>query len=91
MANFRGATFKKCRFVDCNLQGADFQHADLRGTVFEGCNLREAQMSFAKLDGVDFRGSAIEGLRVGIESLRGAIVGLSQAAYLAGLMGLKVM
>jgi uncharacterized protein YjbI with pentapeptide repeats len=91
LANLRAASFRKCRFVDCNLQGADFQHADLRGTVFEGCNLREAQLSFARLEAADLRGSAIEGLHVGVDALRGAVVDLSQAAYLAGLMGLKVM
>jgi uncharacterized protein YjbI with pentapeptide repeats len=59
--------------------------------VFEHCDLREAQLSFAKLGGTDFRGSQLENLRVGMESLRGAIVDPAQAAYLAGLMGLKVM
>ncbi|HWQ08715.1 MAG TPA: pentapeptide repeat-containing protein [Holophaga sp.] len=89
--NFRSAVFRKCRFRACNLRGADFQGADLRSAVFEQCDLREAQLSFAKLDGADLRGSELTGLRVGIENLRGAIVDPAQAAYLAGLMGLKVV
>jgi len=88
---FSYVAFKKCRFLNCNLRGADFQDADLRNVVFENCNLKEAQMSFAKLEGTDLRGSEITGLRVGIEHLRGAIVDPSQAAYLSGLMGLKVV
>ncbi|MBP1627161.1 MAG: pentapeptide repeat-containing protein [Holophagaceae bacterium] len=90
-SNFRSVSFRKSRFVNCNLKGADFQDADLRHVVFENCNLREAQMSFAKLEGTDFRGSEIDDLRVGMDSLRGAIVDPLQAAYLSGLMGLKVV
>lgn len=89
--NFRSAVFKKVRFTECNLRGADFQRADLRQVVFEKCDLRNAQMSFAKLDGTDFRGSEIENVQVRIEDLRGAVVEPSQAAYLAGLMGLKIL
>lgn len=48
-------------------------------------------MSFAKLDGTDLRSSEIAGLQVGIADLRGAVVGPSQAAYLAGLMGLRIV
>ncbi len=91
MANFRNAVFKKTKFVDCKLRGADFQRADLRQAVFQGCDLREAQMSFAKLDGTDLRSSEIAGLQVGIADLRGAVVEPSQAAYLAGLMGLRIV
>lgn len=90
MANFRFATLKKTNFVGCSLRNADFQRADLRGTVFEDCDLRGAQMSFAKLDGVVFCGSQIDDLQVGVDDLRGAIVDASQAAYLAGLMGLVI-
>lgn len=90
-ADFRFVKFKKTKFIECELKGADFQQADLRNVVFENCCLNEAQFSFAKLEGTDFRGSTIENLRVGIEHLRGAIVDATQAAYLAGLMGLRVM
>lgn len=91
LSTFRTATFRKVRFVDCNLQDADFQRADLRQAVFENCNLRRAQFSFAKLDGTDFRGCAIEEIQVGVEHLRGAVVDPTQAAYLASLMGIKVV
>lgn len=91
MANFRSSVFRKVRFSDCNLRGADFQRADLRQAVFERCDLRDVQMTFAKLDGTDFRGSRIEHMQVRIEDLRGAVVEPSQAAYLSGLMGLKIL
>lgn len=90
LAQFRFCTFKAARFESCNLNGADFQDADLRGVVFSNCDLREARMSGAKLENADLRGSNLEGLRIGIESLNGAIVEPAQASYLAGLMGLKV-
>lgn len=90
MANFRLSTFKRTRFVRCSLRSADFQRADLRGVVFEDCDLGGVQMSFAKLEGAVFCGSQIDGLQVGVNDLRGAIVDASQAAYLAGLMGLVI-
>jgi uncharacterized protein YjbI with pentapeptide repeats len=90
LAQFRFSAFKAVRFESCNLNGADFQDADLRGVVFRDCDLREARMSGAKLEDADLRGSNLEGIRMGIESLNGAIVEPAQAAYLAGLMGLQV-
>lgn len=89
--DFRSSVFRKCRFMNCNLRGADFQGADLRETLFENCNLCEAQFSFTRLEGTDLRGSRIDGLRVGMDNLRGAIVDPFQAARLAGLMGLRVI
>ena len=90
LAQFRFTTFKAVRFENCNLRGADFQEADLRGVVFKDCDLREVQMSSARLENTDFRGSEIEGLMVGADNLKGAIVEPFQAAYFAGLMGLQV-
>ncbi len=41
LADFGGATyFEKCEFRDCDLVGASFRAAQIRGSVFRGCNLR---------------------------------------------------
>jgi uncharacterized protein YjbI with pentapeptide repeats len=90
-ACFRFATFKKtvC-FEGCSLKEANFQGADLRGVSFRNCDLREAEMSQAKLLGADIRDSKIEGIKVAPEALRGVVVDVMQAAYLAGLLGLIV-
>ena len=91
LAQFRFATLRAVCFDGCNLQGADFQESDLRGVIFRNCNLRDARMSGARLEGADLRGSEIEGLRLGTEFLAGTVVEPSQAAYLASLLGLRVV
>jgi uncharacterized protein YjbI with pentapeptide repeats len=90
-ACFRFATFKKtvC-FEGCSLKESNFQGADLRGVSFRNCNLSSVEMSQAKLLGADIRDSKIDGIRVSPEALRGVVVDVFQAAYLAGLLGLIV-
>ena len=87
---FRFCTFKSVRFEECNLQDASFQGSNLSNTVFSNCTLNNAEMSQTKLAGTDFRTSSIDGLRVGINEVAGAIVDHFQAAYLASLLGLIV-
>src|SRR5262245_20825015 len=54
LSTWRATKFTKVVFVDCDLRGADFMGADLRGVRFENCDLTTAQMSNAKLDGARF-------------------------------------
>ena len=89
-ALFRSATFKSVRFEDCDLSEADFAGADISGVVFARCNLARCDMGGAKLVGADFRGSTIEGLKVGLDELRGAIVDPTQAVGFVTLLGLVV-
>lgn len=89
-ALFWSAMFKKTRFERCQLREASFQGADLSGVVFQGCDLRQADFQGAKMLGTDLRGSQLEGLRVGIMELQGAIIEPSQAVHLAGLLGIVV-
>jgi len=90
-ACFRFATFKKtvC-FEGCSLKDANFQGADLRGVSFRNCDLSAVEMSQAKLLGADIRDSKIDGIKLAPEDLRGVVVDVFQAAYLAGLLGLIV-
>ncbi len=92
-ADFSSFRFSKCtsvHFINCGLQEADFQGADLRNCVFRGCDLSLAEFSHTKLSGADFRDSKIDGIKISPENLRGVTVDVVQASYLAGLMGLIV-
>jgi len=91
LARFRFSSFSAVRFKECNLKDSDFQGANLSGVDFSRCDLRNSQMSGAKLKGASLRGSNIEGLAVNAPDVEGAIVDPMQAAYLAPLLGLKVV
>jgi uncharacterized protein YjbI with pentapeptide repeats len=93
LSNFRVTRFDVVEFVDCNLAGADFTEADLRGAGFRDCNLTGAQFHNAKMDGARFRRCELEGIG-GITSWRGAVVhpdDLPVLSYvLAGALGITV-
>jgi uncharacterized protein YjbI with pentapeptide repeats len=92
-ANYAMLPAAKCEtvhFARCQLQHASFVDADLRGAVFDRCDLTEANLQGANLTGTDFRGSVLDGLRVGVKELRGAIVDFQQAAVLVQLLGVIV-
>jgi uncharacterized protein YjbI with pentapeptide repeats len=90
-AQFRMSKFKNCEFDGCDFEDADFYGADLSGCVFRKCNLRNAEMSRSKLVGTDLRGSNIDGLRVTVEDVAGAIVDAAQALALAPLLGIRIL
>ena len=89
-AQFWSTSFKNVRFDSCILRDADFQRADLSGVIFDKCDLSNAKLSDAKLVGADLRGSKIEGVRLGIKELQGAIVDVEQAIAIARMLGVVV-
>lgn len=89
-ANFALAAFKSVRFEKCDLRQASFISADLSGVVFHDCDLSNADFSAAHLTGTDFRTSLINGIRVGVKELRGAIIAPIQAVQVVTLLGLTV-
>jgi uncharacterized protein YjbI with pentapeptide repeats len=89
-AQFWSTSFKHVRFENCILRDADFQYADLSGVIFDKCDLSNAKLSDAKLAGADLRGSKIEGVRLGLKELQGAIVDMEQAIAIARLLGVVV-
>jgi len=89
-AQFRFATLKQVRFEHCDLSEADFQEASLSDVTFIGCNLHNVEMSGAKLVGVDLRGSKIDGLRAGLNELKGAILDPGQALAFVRGIGIRV-
>jgi hypothetical protein len=90
-AGFRSARFKSVRFVRCMLAEADFEGADLSGSVFLDCDLTGAQLSGARLLKTDFRGSKLNQIAVGPAELRGAIIDTDQALLVAELLGITVI
>jgi len=90
-AQFQGGRFRTSEFDGCNWEEADLQNADLSGSVFRSCNLTRADLHGAKLQNTDFRKSELEGLLVGINDLRGAIVTPAQAMVLAQVLGLQII
>lgn len=93
LSGWRFTGFDSVRFTGCNLTGADFTNADLRGARFTGCDLTGAQFHHATMDGARFRRCELDGI-AGITSWRGAIVHpddlLALSYTLAGGLGIKV-
>ena len=89
-AQFQGGRFRTCEFDGCNWQEADLQEADLTGSIFRSCNLANADLHRAKLRNTDFRKSEVDGMLVGMNDLRGAIVDPAQAMVFARVLGLQI-
>ncbi len=89
-AMFWSSVFKRVRFENCKLSEASFGDANLSGVVFDKCDLTNANFQNATLAGADFRGSKLDGLRVGLKELQGAIIEPSQAVNVVGLLGITV-
>ena len=87
---FRFSRFKAAEFDSCNFEEADFQDTDFTGAVFRRCNMRNVEMGKAKLYDADLRGSMVDGMHIGLEGLRGAVVDPAQAMSLALLMGIRI-
>ncbi|HEX6287839.1 MAG TPA: pentapeptide repeat-containing protein [Herpetosiphonaceae bacterium] len=84
------SVFKAVRFERCNLHATSFHGADLSGVVFKDCDLSQADLQGAKLVGADLRGSTVDGLKVGVKEMQGAIIDPTQAALVASLLGITV-
>ena len=87
--NLASAKAQRLVFADCRLNEATFQ--DLKWTAaFQRCDLTAATFHFAPLKGINLTTSRIDGLRVGLPDLKGAIVNTFQAADLSRLLGLVI-
>lgn len=91
LAQFYAATLRGARFEQCLLTGADFRMADVTGVVFAQCDLTNADFTGASMQGADLRGCQIEGMRVGPQELRGAIIDEAQALALVRAMGITIV
>ncbi|WP_432982973.1 pentapeptide repeat-containing protein [Dactylosporangium sp. CA-233914] len=73
LSSWRFTHFDAVTFDECNLTGADFTNADLRGASFTRCRLTAAQFSNADMHGARFRACELDGIG-GIASWSGAVV-----------------
>lgn len=91
--NLAGAKLEDVLFEDCEIGSLDARGAQLRSVAFVDCSMDELNIAEATLDKVDLSGLRLRSL-VGIERLRGAIVGHQQlldlAPLLAAQFGLEV-
>ena len=91
--NLAGARLEDVAFEGCEIGGLDARAAQLRSVTFAGCTIDEVNVTEATLSKVDLSGARLRSL-VGVESLRGAIVGHQQlldlAPVLAAQLGLEV-
>ena len=85
LTNWRANAFTTVHFVRCELAGADFAGADLRGVVFTDCGLGGAQFSNAKASGARFIDCDLSGIG-GIGSLTGATIRSDDLLTLTGLL-----
>lgn len=77
-------------FSDCYLVQGDFKDIEWSKTVIQGCNLKSSEFHHTKLAGMDFSSCEIDGLRAGVEDLKGLILESYQLGTIAGLMGIIV-
>jgi uncharacterized protein YjbI with pentapeptide repeats len=92
-ARFRACEFRSTNFAESDFRGADFgtDHATGgHGCLFSQCSLQRADLSHAKLYETDLRGANLDGMIVGRDDVRGAIVNATQAMDLARLLGLVI-
>jgi uncharacterized protein YjbI with pentapeptide repeats len=84
-----GASLEDVRFERCEIGGFDARGAGLRSVAFVDCTVDELNVSGATLANVDLSGAKLRSL-IGVESLRGAIVGRRQLLDLAPLLAAQL-
>ncbi len=52
--SFAGSSLNRQHFIDCQFNGSDFAHSDLRATRFERCTFHEGPLSFTEAIVDDF-------------------------------------
>ena len=84
-----GARLEDASFEECEIGSLDARSAQLRSVAFPDCTVQELNVAEATLEKVDLSGAKLRAL-VGIESLRGAIVGHDQLVDLAPLFAAQL-
>jgi uncharacterized protein YjbI with pentapeptide repeats len=92
-ANLTGAQLDDVVFEGCEVGSLDTRSAQLRRVTFVDCTVDELDITGATLTAVDLSGARLRSL-IGVESLRGAIIGEGQlldlAPLLAAQLGLEI-
>jgi uncharacterized protein YjbI with pentapeptide repeats len=91
--NFAGARLEDVVFEECEIGSLDVGAAQLKSVSFVDCSVEELTVAEARLEKVDLSGARLKTL-IGVEHLRGAIVGHDQlldlAPQLAAQLGIEV-
>ena len=87
--NLAGARIEDVVFEECEIGSLDAGSANLRSVAFVDCALQELNVVEATLSKVDLSGARLKTL-VGVESLRGAIIGRDQLLDLAPLLAAQL-
>lgn len=82
---FPTASFRRCRFEECDMVDTTFEGAKLEDVVFAGCQLRSVNFMDSQLKDVDWRGSEIDGVQIALSQLRGVTINTSQTAAIAAM------
>jgi uncharacterized protein YjbI with pentapeptide repeats len=90
--DLKGLSFRKSRLGRCDMSRADVRGCDFRGAVFdEGSSLAAAILAEARFEDADLRSVDLSGHGLdSLGTLRGARIGLHQAAAIVTSAGLKV-
>jgi uncharacterized protein YjbI with pentapeptide repeats len=87
--NLSGAHLQDVTFEGCEVDSLDLRGAELTSVVFVDCRIDELDVAGATLEAVDLSGAHLRTL-VGVESLRGAIIGQQQLVDLAPLLAAQL-
>ncbi|MDK1472692.1 pentapeptide repeat-containing protein [Streptomyces sp. 549] len=85
-----GAELRRAEFDGVRMRESDLSGARLEEAVLRHCDLSACALEGADLSGADLRGSDLSTLDPLTVRLRGARIGLEQAAVLATALGLRV-
>ncbi len=89
-AQLNSGQVRLCEFRGANLEESDFRGTDLERAIFTQTSLIRADLTRVRLPNADLRGAQIEGVTIGPDDVRGAIVTAAQAMDLARLLGLII-
>lgn len=87
--NLAGATLEDVVFEACEIGGLDLRAARARSVAFVDSAIDELNVAGATLTTVDLTGARLRSL-IGVESLRGAIIGTGQLHDLAPLLAAEL-
>lgn len=90
--DLKGLSFRKAKLGRCDMSRADVRGCDFRAASFdEGSSLAGAMIAEARFDEADLRRVDLTGHGLdSLKTLRGARIGIDQAAAIVGSAGLRV-
>ncbi|HAV19277.1 MAG TPA: hypothetical protein DCX18_08770, partial [Erysipelotrichaceae bacterium] len=88
--NLARTQLRTVSFEACDLSEAYLSECTFKNTEFSDCQLRRSEFLHSSLNDIDVSSCAIEGIRINLQDLRGAIINEEQAVLLVGLLGVHM-